>query len=281
MVIAETSYGYHIIDIMDQSRNVKKYHVGIIDRSIEASSATYQRIYSDASKFAGTNNTYEKFNKAIAEGNLNKKVATDISPDQKVLAGLETPRYLVMSLYESKLNGIVLDRSEQAVFELGNKFVVAYCTGIREEGHASLKSVDNDIRYILLNDKKASKIISDMKSKVAGATTIDDVSSLLGLTVQEATGIGFNSFSVPGAGIEPAVISTAASLGEGKISQPVKGNNGVFIIAVNSVTLNQQSQSDDILKTRLTTNYQMRAVYEAFESVREMSDIVDKRYKFY
>ncbi|MEZ5011137.1 MAG: hypothetical protein R2744_05810 [Bacteroidales bacterium] len=186
-----------------------------------------------------------------------------------------------MSLYESKLNGIVLDRSRQAVFELGNKFVVAYCTGIKEEGYAPVKSVDNDIRYILLNDKKASRIISDMNSKVSGAGSIDEVSSLLGLTVQEATGIGFNSFSVPGAGIEPAVISTATTLGEGNISKPVKGNNGVFIIAVNSVTSNQQSQSDELLRSRLTTNYQMRAVYEAFESVREMSDIVDKRYKFY
>lgn len=281
IVIAETSLGFHVIEILDQSRRVKKYHVGIIDRSIEASSATYQNVYSQASRFAGLNNTYEKFNKSIADDNLNKKVVTDIAPDQKEIAGLESPRYLIMSLYESKPNSIILDRSEQAVFELGNKFIVAYCTGVREEGFAPLKEVESDIRYILLNQKKADRLIADMENKSSEMDNIDDVAYALGLTVQEATGVTFSSFSIPGAGVEPAVISTATSLEEGTVSKPFKGNNGVFIIAVNSVNENTQPQTDDMLRTRLTTNYQMRAVYEAFQSLRDMSEIVDKRYKFY
>jgi peptidyl-prolyl cis-trans isomerase D len=281
LVIAETSFGYHIIDILDQSRKVKKYHMGIIDRSIEASSATYQDIYSKASRFAGLNNTYDKFNKAIADDNLNKKVATNITPEQKEITGLESPRYLVMSLFESKLDGIVLDRSEQAVFELGNKFVIAYCTGIREEGLAPLDDVENDIRFKLLNQKKGDMLIADLAASTSGMTSIDDVSSSLDLPIQEATGISFSSFSIPGAGIEPAVISTATSMNPGEISKPVRGNNGVFIIALNNVNENPQVQTDDLMKSTLTSNYQMRAVYEAFQSLRDMSEIVDKRYKFY
>lgn len=281
LVIAETSFGYHIIDIIDQSRSVKKYHVGIIEHLIEASSVTYQNIYSEASRFAGLNNTYEKFNKAVADDNLNKKVASDVTPEQKELAGLESPRYLVMSLFESKLNSIILDRSEQAVFELGNKFIVAYCSGIREEGFASVDDVESDIRYILLNQKKADMLIADISSKTGGMTNIEDVSSSLDLAVQEATAISFSSFSIPVAGIEPAVISTATSMKVGELSKPVRGNNGVFVLAVNNVNDNPAVQTDELLKSRLTTNYQMRAVYEAFQSFRDMSEIVDKRYKFY
>jgi peptidyl-prolyl cis-trans isomerase D len=54
IITAETTYGVHIIDILDQSKKSRKYDIGIIDRKISASSTTNQRIYSQASQFAGT-----------------------------------------------------------------------------------------------------------------------------------------------------------------------------------------------------------------------------------
>ncbi len=282
LIIAETTYGYHLIDILDQRGSTRKYHMGIIDRSIEPSSTTYQDIYSKASRFAGMNNTYEKFNNAIAEDdNLYKKLATNLGPEEKVIAGLESPRYLIMSLFETDKNNIILDRSEQAVFELGNKFIIAYCTEVKEEGYADIGSVESDIRYVLLKDKKGDKIISDFNSKIDGLDNIDDISSTLNLNVQEATSINFNSFSIPAAGIEPAVISTAVKMEEGDISAPVKGENGVFVIAVNSVIDNPAAQTEDVLKRRLSSNFQVRAIYEAFEALKDKAEIKDMRYKFY
>lgn len=282
LVIAETTFGYHLIDILDQRGNSKKYHIGIIDRSIEPSSSTYQDIYSTASRFAGMNNTYEKFNNTIAEDpNLYKKLATNLGPEEKVIAGLETPRNLIMALFETDKNSIILDRSEQAVFELGNKFIIAYCTEVKEEGFADIKSVESDIRYVLLKDKKADKIVNDFKTRIEGLDNIDDISSALNLNVQEATSINFSSFSIPAAGIEPSVISTAVRMEEGEISSPVKGENGVFVIAVNSVIDNPAAQPENILKTRLSSNFQVRAIYEAFEALKDKSEIKDMRYKFY
>ncbi len=281
IVIAETTYGFHIIEILDQKGRSKKYHLGIIDRAIEPSSTTYQRIYSDASRFAGMNNNYEKFNKVIADDGMNKKVATNIGPEEKLIAGLETPRQLIMALFESEEKGIILDRSEQAVFELGPKFIIAYCTNVKEEGYAEVSDVESDIKYTLLKEKKAELIASDIKNSIEGLESIDDISNTLGLTVQEATGITFNSFSIPAAGVEPKVISMATSLEEGKISDPIQGENGVFVIAINSVVDNPMAQEAALLRTRLTMNLQMRAVYEAFEALKNKDLIKDMRYKFY
>ena len=95
---------------------------------LSPATATTQRIYSEASQFAGTNDTYEKFNKAVAEGSLNKKLAMNVTPDQKELPGLPQSRGLVMALFQnSKAGSIVLDNSSQAVFELPDMYVVAYC----------------------------------------------------------------------------------------------------------------------------------------------------------
>ncbi|MDX2414308.1 MAG: peptidyl-prolyl cis-trans isomerase, partial [Bacteroidales bacterium] len=281
IVIAETTYGFHIIEILDHKGRSKKYHIGIIDRAIEPSSTTYQRIYSDASRFAGMNNSYEKFNKVIADDGMNKKVATNIGPEEKLIAGLETPRQLIMALFESEEKGIILDRSEQAVFELGPKFLIAYCTNVKEEGYAEVSDVESDIKYTLLKEKKAELIANDIKNSIEGLESIDDISNTLGLTVQEATGITFNSFSIPAAGVEPKVISMATSLEEGKISDPIQGENGVFVIAINSVIDNPMAQEADLLRTRLTMNLQMRAGYEAFEALKNKDLIKDMRYKFY
>ena len=98
----ETTFGIHIIEILAQSKNTRKYSIGYVDRKIVAGTQTNQRIYGEASQFAGTNDTYEKFNKAVAEKNLNKRVANSVTPQQKTLPGLDNPRYLIMSLFNAE-----------------------------------------------------------------------------------------------------------------------------------------------------------------------------------
>ena len=87
LVLAETSYGIHIIEILDQSQKVAKYNLGVVDRIVTPGSATVQKLYAEASQFAGNNTTLEKFNQTISEQGLNKKIATNITPDQKDLTG--------------------------------------------------------------------------------------------------------------------------------------------------------------------------------------------------
>lgn len=275
---AETTYGIHIIEILDQSKDVRKYNIGIIDRKIIPGSATNQRIYSEASQFAGTNDTYEKFNKAIAEKGLEKKVANDVAPQQKTLPGLENPRYLIMSLFQAKDGQIVLDNNQQAVFEVDQKYVVAFCTKVQEDGIAPLKDIQNDIRFVLLKDKKADVISADFKQKTG--KSLDQLANEMNLPVQEATGINFRSYSVQGVGTEPALISSATVAPKGELAGPVKGINGVFMLTVNNITP-AETEDVKILKDRLQSTFEMRGTYEAYEALRKNAQIVDKRYKFY
>ena len=281
VVIVESDFGYHIVEILDQSSKSRKYHVGIIERAIEPSSATYQAKYAEASRFAGTNNTYQKFNQSVADEGLNKRLASEIAPEQKTIPGLESPRVLIMAVFETEANSIVLDRSEQAVFEIGDKFIVAYCTEVKEEGYAKLDDVESDVRFAVLKDKKAEMIIDDMETETENLNTIEDIASAIELRVNEATNISFNSYSIPGAGVEPAIIAAASSASEGFLSGPIKGSNGIFIISVNNVNINEQGQDTDLIRNMLAATFEARASFEVFEALKEESDIVDKRYKFY
>jgi peptidyl-prolyl cis-trans isomerase D len=276
----ETTFGIHIIEILAQSKNTRKYNTGIVDRKILAGSLTNQKAYSEASQFAGTNDTYEKFTKTISEKSMNKRVANSIAPQQKTLPGLDNPRSLIMSLFQAEKGKIILDNSQQAVFEVGDKYVVAYCTKVQEDGIASVKDVENDIRFILIKDKKADLISAEFSKNNGTGKTIDDIARSMGLTVQEATQINFRSYTVQGAGTEPTLIAAASVAKQGMVAGPVKGTNGVFMLAANTVT---PSPGEDLnlVKGRLKTSFQTRGNYEAYEALRKGANIIDKRYKFY
>jgi peptidyl-prolyl cis-trans isomerase D len=276
----ETTFGIHIIEILDQSKKSRKYNIGIVDRKIIAGSVTNQRVYSEASQFAGTNNTYDKFNQAITAAKLTKRVANDITPSQKTLPGLDNPRNLIIALFLGEKGNIVLDNNDQAVFEVGDKYVVAYCTRVQEEGIAPMKDVENDIRFLVTKDKKAEIIETEFEKNNQAGKSLDDLARSMGLTVQEATQVNFRSYTIPGAGSEPALISAASASKQGVVSGPVKGENGVYMLAVNNAA--PASEEDlTLLKERLMSTYQMRGSYEAYEALRKAANIVDKRYKFY
>ena len=280
IVKTETNYGIHIIEVLAQSKSVRKYDVGLIDRKILASSATNQKYNSEASQFAGTNTTYEKFNSAITAQHLNKRVANDVAPQQKTLPGIDNPRTLIISLFSASLGKIILDNSQQAVFEVGGKYVIAYCTKIQQEGIAPLKDVANDIRFALLKDKKADIISEEFAKNNQPGKSLDEIGRTMGLSVQEASQVNFRSYAIPGAGTEPALIAAASSASQGIISGPVKGNNGVFMLTVNNIT-STDKQDLKLLQNRLLATFQMRGNYEAYDALRKGANIIDKRYKFY
>ena len=277
---AETSFGIHIIEILAQSKDTRKYEIGYIDRKIVSGSLTNQKAYSEASQFAGTNDTYEKFTKTIAEKKLNKRVGTDIAPQQKTLPGLDNPRSLIMALFQAEKGKIILDNSQQAVFEIGEKYVVAYCTRVQEDGIAPQKDVENDIRFSLLKDKKTELISAEFNKYSGSGKTLDDIARAMGLTVQEATKIDFRAYTVPGAGTEPSLIAAASVAKQGVVEGPVKGSNGVYMLSANNVT---PAQGDDLklVRDRLKSTFQVRGTYEAYDALRKSANIIDKRYKFY
>ena len=280
LTIVETQFGFHLVEILDQGSAVKKVKVGIVDRKLEPSSTTYQNIYAEASRFAGMNNTYEKFNETIAGEGYDKRTANDLKPTDKEVPGLESPRYLIRSVFECKENEIVLDFNEQAVFELGDQFVIAYLSDVKNEGYSKIEDVESDIRLNVMKEKKALKIIENIKARMGEAETIEELGTDLGVIIETATGISFNSFSVPGAGIEPQVIATAVNSDQGILSSPIKGNNGVYVITVTNITNPEETDLAPIFDLLKRTN-NARAGYDAFEALKENADIVDSRSKFY
>ncbi len=280
LTIVETQFGYHIIEILDQGPKSKKVQVSILIRSIQPSTNTYEQIYSEASRFAGLNDTYDKFIASVEKEGINKRIANDIKEDDRQIPGLESPRSLIRAVYQSDKNNIVLDINHQAVFELEDKFVVAYLTDVKEKGTAPYEQVISDLEFNVRKEKKAEKIIKSIQEKINTTSGMNELADALNLRVKQASGINFNSFSIPGAGIEPALTGTVLAMDENSISNPVKGLNGVYVAEVTAVRENK-TQDAELQRNSMLTNLRNRANYEVYNALLENAAVVDKRSKFY
>jgi peptidyl-prolyl cis-trans isomerase D len=226
-------------------------------------------------KFAGINNTYEKFNTASSEQNLTKRYANDITASQKTITGLEHPRPLIRWAFEADLHDI-----SEEIFEIGNKYVVAAVAGIREKGIAPLDQVRTEIELEVKKNKKAELISEEFNASLASVQNIDELAGEMELTVADANNVNFASVSVPSAGIEPNVIATASVLALDQLSQPVKGNNGVYVIVVSNIVDPAETELAS-QKSRMATLRESQANYEAFEALREAANIQDNRARFF
>jgi len=129
-------------------------------------------------------------------------------------------------------------------------------------------------------EKKSEYLVKKAENAISGKTDLQAVASQLNAEVRNATNINFNSFSIPGLGAEPAVVGTVASLDANKISKPVAGNNGVYVVKVTSVSQGPE-QSVKSEQTRLKQSAGYRASSQALEAQRKKADIEDRRAKFY
>nr|WP_321453047.1 SurA N-terminal domain-containing protein [uncultured Carboxylicivirga sp.] len=271
IVKVQTQFGTHIINIQDKGKPVTKYNIATLDRQITYSSKTNQQVYAKAAKFASQNKSYDKFNESIQSENLIKRYGRNIHKADRNVSNLKNSREMVRWAFKAEAQ----DMSD--IFEFGDEYVIAFLTGIKEEGYQSLTSVKAAIERQLRNKKKADIIIANIKSKKQG-NDLNALASATNTEVQSANNITFASYQVPGAGVEPALVGLAVSSKQGEVSTPVAGNNGVFVVKVTNVSSKETSTEAAKAQLQQMNSYK---TYQAFQVIKDKASIVDERIKFY
>ena len=279
VTVVPSQFGIHIIQTTDKGKESKQVQIAYLVRNVVPSTRTYQDTYALASKFASENSSKEDFDAAVTEQKLDKKIAS-VSENDREIAGLENARLLIRAAYETEKGKVIMSQEGSPIFELGDNYVIATLAGVTEEGIATFEDIKARIELNVLKEKKSELLVKKANDAMNGKTDLDAIASALNSEVKNATNVNFNSFQVPGVGLEPAVIGTVASLEVDKLSKPVPGNNGVFIVKVTSV--NQNTDADATSEQlRMAQNLNYRATSQAFEAHRKKVEITDKRSKFY
>jgi peptidyl-prolyl cis-trans isomerase D len=260
--------------VLEKGPESKKVKIAILSKKIAPSAGTVQSIYSQAVSFAGKNNTAENFNASIAEQGLTKRYADEVQEFQKTITGLESPREMIRWAFNAEIHNV------SGVFEFGNKYVVAMVADRRESGIAPLEQVSAEIELEVKKLKKSDIISSEMLAAMTPGGSFEDLARSLGLPVQEASQVSFSAVSIPAAGIEPNVIAAASVLDENSISEPISGNNGVYLIRINKIT-DTETGTADTEKSRMMMMRQSQANFEAYDALQKASNIEDHRSKFF
>lgn len=276
-----TQYGAHVVQVTDMAKPVEKIQIATVEKEVIPSTKTTNKIYNDARSFATNVNSLDDFNKKVEETGLTKRLAT-VNKNEKTVAGMDNAREMIRRIYLTEEPGIVATTDGSIIFENGNKYTVAVLTDIEEEGIAPINNVAANIKRILIQKKKAEQLKKELASAQSGSESLLSIAQKAGVDVKEATEISFNSFQIPGAGIEPRVIAAASVVEQGKISTPIEGNQGVYIIMVNNRTTEDVTpETVQQTKEGMQQANMYRANYQAIQAILKNGNVIDQRYKFY
>ncbi|HPQ08797.1 MAG TPA: peptidylprolyl isomerase [Bacteroidia bacterium] len=270
--VVETQFGYHIIEVLDVSKDKHlSYRVGQIYREISPSSETTNKYYSEAASFAGTYNTADAFDKGVEKLKLTKRILENIHEGDNYLPGLENAKEFSRWVYKANKGDV------SPVFEFKNKYIVAKVTQIRNKGILPFDEVKYEVTARVIRDKKAEKLLQEFSAHQS--KDITSLANALNISTQKQEGLTFNSFNVFGIGREDALIGTSYALPLNKLSSPVKGENGVFVV----IKTNEKMENATDIKMLQQQNNQMlgsRAEYEVYNALKEKAGIEDHKGKF-
>lgn len=274
--IIESPLGYHVIKITDKTKPVEKVRIAMITRAIEPSNETFQDMYLKASEFAGENRTLAKFDTAVLNQGLNKRTADRLTPMLDRIAGVENPRQIIRwAFYDNTILGDV-----SRVFEDGKNYIVAVLKEVKEKGNTPFEQIKEQITPLVINLKKGDIIVERIKE--TGTTDLYELAAKMDEKVDTTDNINFTSRNIPGFGREYEVIGKLATLEPDKLAEPIKGNNAVFVIYLD--TISEPAQTDNYslyanqLKSSFTSSLNSKAVFRALE---KKSEIQDNRIFFY
>jgi len=234
--LQETAFGYHIINVEDKKSGAMTYKIAHLAKNIKASDKTENQVLTQATRFIQQTEgkSFNQF-KSLAEKNKyrfdNPKV---VGRFQGTLPGLNTDKDSDVIAWAFDKKREIGDTDIFTVEGTGDR-IVAYVVGKQDEGLADPETVREQIEPIVKNKVLAKKIIE--KINAGKYSTLDQAAKAFGTTKGNADVNLFNP-AVNGA-MEPKVAGAAFGVANNKLSQPVEGMTGVYLVVKKSVKTNK------------------------------------------
>ncbi|WP_378178806.1 peptidylprolyl isomerase [Aquimarina sp. SS2-1] len=270
MGVVETAFGYHIITIEDKKNEQKAVKVATIAREIEASEKTINEIFTETTKFQIATKDADFAEKA-KENEYVVRPVNKISELAENIPGLGSQRSIVQWAFKEDTKVGDVKR-----FDVTDGYAVVQLTAKASKGVQKVEDASTTVKPILIKEKKAEML----KNKISGST-LEDIAKNQSQTVKTATALNMKTPTISGAGTEPKVVGAAFALETGEVSEPIVGNNGVYVVEVTKKTpasgldtyISYAAQESKTKANAVNTR--------VFNALKEAAEIEDKRANFY
>jgi len=271
---SKNEQGTQIFQVTEKTAPKRKVKLAVFQINVSPSNVTVSKIYNDAKQFAAELSG-DEFDKKAKAKNVIVRTANDLLSSTEKVADLAQSRQVVRWAFENK-KGEVSD-----VYDCDNNFVVATVTEVNEKGYRSIEKVTDQLKALVMQDKKAEKLIEKLKAQLTKTPSLESLATALGTDVKSAPAVSFSAYQFGVAGFEPAVVGKASILPVNKISSPVKGNAGVYVLLPMNAKENPNPFDAKMQIMMLNSRLSYSLPYAIIQDLKDKTDIVDNRLNFF
>nr|WP_287937691.1 SurA N-terminal domain-containing protein [Algoriphagus sp.] len=271
--LVETEYGYHIIEVTElpQSSYTK---LAVLELELVASDMTRNEAFRNADSFAAESGNRNQFTENATDKNYRILQANNVDASSRNINNIANAREVVIWAFGDASVGQV-----SPVFELDNSYVVATLVSRKEEGKAKLEDVKDQVKQLVLNDKKTAMI----QEKLAGKTTLEEMKAVFpDASLNDVPGLRLSTSVIPGIGFAPKAIGSIFGLGaSGQITKPIQEDIGVVVGRLNSLTPASEIGDYTSYQAQLSQSASQRMTYQIMMALQELANVKDYRYKYF
>ncbi len=260
-----------LMQVYEAGKRVPHYQIAAIDMQILPSDETRRAAHGAAGSFAVAAKSAKNadgFKECAGEAKVVARNA-DITSASRTIPAISGSTEVARWAHRAKVG----DLSE--IFKVNDGYVVAMLVGENDTEHRALSEVESTITRKLQSDKKYELI----KSQLSGAT-LDAQAAAWGGEVAEFEDVKFDATFIRALGVEPRLIGEiTATTATGVMSEPIKGNTGLYLFEVTSITDAEEPQTAEDEKVRAESAAAMMVQQQLIGAIESLSNIEDLRGK--
>ncbi|HIZ04517.1 MAG TPA: SurA N-terminal domain-containing protein [Candidatus Phocaeicola gallistercoris] len=263
-----------ILQVMNKKAMKDKYKVAIVKCPIEFSKETYNEAYNKFSQFVAQNPTIELLEKNAEESGYTLTPRMDFRSNEHYIGGIKSTTEALRWVFEAKAGDV------SPLYECGENdhMLVVAVENINPAGYININKVADRLKDEILRDKKAEKLMAEMK----GCTSLDQVKELNNAVSDSVKHVTFAAPAFISAfqASEPVIGAYALKMETNKLSSPIKGLAGVYMLQVYNKEKTAEefdAKKEEATLSATAARYAGQCIYE----LREKADVVDQRYLFF
>lgn len=267
--VLETQYGTHVVLVTERTEPVLKKQVAILEKTALASRDTFNEYYAQANTFATlAGGSYEGYLRAVDSTKVYSHPVT-ITEATSNYGAIDNAKEVTRWAFDAKEG-----KASEIITVNNNYFFIATVTKINKEGYASVEDAASLIEQRLYALKIQDKVLSDVKSKISGISSIEDAAKVLGVEVDRSEAVSLGSTTV-----DPALLGAVSAAPEGTLFGPVPGTMGVYVVNVsNRETGSFYTETDARNLAAQKSQYMSQLILSVMS---EYDDVVDNRARFF
>lgn len=267
--VLETQYGTHVVLVTERTEPVLKKQVAILEKTALASRDTFNEYYAQANTFATlAGGSYEGYLRAVDSTKVYSHPVS-ITEATSNYGAIDNAKEVTRWAFDAKEG-----KASEIITVNNNYFFIATVTKINKEGYAPVEDAASLIEQRLYALKIQDKVLSDVKSKISGISSIEDAAKVLGVEVDRSEAVSLGSTTV-----DPALLGAVSAAPEGTLFGPVPGTMGVYVVNVsNRETGSFYTETDARNLAAQKSQYMSQLILSVMS---EYDDVVDNRARFF